>query len=626
MCRIVGYWDFNKRHTSHISEMKNQMIHGGPDDHGEYIEQDSNLEFGHRRLSIIDLSNMAHQPMIIQNHIIIFNGEIYNYKEIRNELSILGYKFNSNSDTEVILNSYIQWGEKCVRKFDGIWSFAIRDRTNNTIFLSRDRNGVKPLYWYFDDNIFMFSSELKALSVHPKFNNTIDKNSLKEFFRYGYIGKSHSIFNNCFKLEAATNLIIDHKKNIKITPYFNREKSFINKIDYTENEILEKAKKHLTKSILSRTVSDVKFGVFLSGGNDSSLVSAILKENQYDFETFTIGFDEAKYNESTIAKKISNHLSIKNNSFLCNISEAKDIIPKIPLIYDEPFGDSSAIPMLLLSKFTSNFVKVALSSDGGDEQFYGYNRYLLTNNRYKYYKYKHNKLFYNILNQFQNKTILKIINSIHSPNISLEKYLRIKQSLKENTFENIYKSDLSIFKEEELVQLTNNRYQEEADFKNILDFNTNMQCFDLIHYLTDDILVKTDRASMNFGLEVRDPLLQSELIEFSSSIPMKYKYKNLQKKYILKELLKQYLPSDIINLPKKGFSVPLFQWFNSDQYLKELLCDELSSDSLKNDLNINYSYVQKLLKSFLHGNSVVIYKLWLILMYKLWKDQWAKIY
>ena len=622
MCRIIGSWDFTKKiDKQKFSTMVDSLRHGGPDDSGVYYED--TLAFGHRRLSIIDLSNLAHQPMISKekNYILIFNGELYNYQQIRKELMALGHIFFSNSDTEVVLNSYIQWGEKCVDKFDGMWAFAIRDINKNIIFLCRDRLGVKPLYWYFDENIFMFGSELKSFKKHPSFKKSINQDALYFYFKYGYIGDDKTIFSHCNKLEAGTFLTINNNKEIEQTTYYTPDKDYHQNSQLPHIDILPKTKELLTQSILSRTVSDVGFGVFLSGGNDSSLVTAILKEHNYDFDTFTIGFDETQFDEAKAAKKISEHLGVKNHTLVCTASDLKALIKDIIKVYDEPFADSSAIPTMLLCKYTAQHVKVALSADGGDEQFYGYKRYQLTKSRYSIYNKKRSPYIYKFLNSFNDKAILSTIN-LAKKNMSMEKYLRIKQSMKNPNIENIYKTDISIFKDQELASLMGRGIIEEKIFIDSISHEENMQLYDLKKYLKDDILVKTDRASMRFGLEVREPLLGKELVSFTASLPLEYKYKNGNNKAIMKELLESYLPKEIIHSTKKGFSIPLEKWFLQDHVLKQMLVDELSSESLKSDGYINYEYVQSLLHEFLNNNSIVIYKLWLILIYKLWKDEW----
>ncbi|MFC1671456.1 asparagine synthase (glutamine-hydrolyzing) [Spirochaetota bacterium] len=386
MCRITGFIDPNYNGSYKIEKtavsMRDTMIYGGPDDGGLHFDKNIGLALCHRRLSIIDLSNLGHQPMEFDNLVITFNGEVYNFKDIREDLEKEGYKFESNSDTEVVLKAFHRWGIKCVHKFRGMWAFAIWNKTEKEIILCRDRVGVKPLYWYYKDSLFMFSSELKAFHQHPKFHKEIDELSLSLFFQYGYINAPHSIFKNTYKLEPGHFLIFKNG-NIKKEKYWTLEDYFNKGADERdkwlkkgENEVADELEHILTKSFKLRMVSDVPVGVFLSGGIDSSLVTALLqKEFTTPLKTFTIGFHEKKYNEAEWAKKVSMHLGTDHTELYCTPKEAYNVIPKLPELYDEPFGDSSAIPTLLVSQLAKRDVKVSLSADGGDEQFYGYERY-----------------------------------------------------------------------------------------------------------------------------------------------------------------------------------------------------------------------------------------------------------
>ncbi|MCX6723491.1 MAG: asparagine synthase (glutamine-hydrolyzing), partial [Candidatus Staskawiczbacteria bacterium] len=388
MCGIIGIRDFrNKISPQILSKMTDILSYRGPDDSGIYIDEKNNVGFGHRRLSILDLSSAGHQPMSDDNENIwvTFNGEIYNFKEIRKELENKGHRFKSNSDTEVIVKSYEEWGIEAVKKYRGMFAFAIWDKTKEKLFLVRDRAGVKPLYYYHKDNLFLFSSELKSFHQHPKFEKEINFDALALFLQFGYILAPHTIFQDAYKLNPGHYLEIDKNGSLKEIKYWDITDYYLEKpINKPEDEIEKELEQILIESFNYRMVSDVPVGVFLSGGIDSSLVAALLQTNSKNsIKTFTIGFNEKEYNEAPYAKKIARHLKTDHNEIYCTSKDALEIIPKLSEIYDEPFGDSSSIPTYLVSKFARQQVKVALSADAGDELFCGYSRYELLNNYYK---------------------------------------------------------------------------------------------------------------------------------------------------------------------------------------------------------------------------------------------------
>ena len=359
--------------------MINGLDHRGPDASGFkiHVNDDCIVALGHTRLSIIDISNNGKQPMEFGDLSISYNGEIYNYLEIRRELKDLGHRFKSQTDTEVILHSYAEWGEKCVNKFIGMFAFAIYDKKRRQLFLCRDRAGAKPLYYYFENNVFLFSSELKTFHCHPSFKKRININALSEYMDFGFIPSPYSIFKKCHKLSGGHTLLYElNSKQININQYWDVTE-FYNKpkINIPYNDAKEKLLEILISSFKYRLVSDVPVGLFLSGGYDSSAVAAILQNNlTKKLKTFTIGFNEGT-NEANYAKKIAKYLNTDHIEYYCTTKDAQDIIHRLPLYFDEPFADSSAIPTILLSQIARNSVKVALSADAGDEIFAGYNHY-----------------------------------------------------------------------------------------------------------------------------------------------------------------------------------------------------------------------------------------------------------
>jgi asparagine synthase (glutamine-hydrolysing) len=368
--------------------MRDTLVHGGPDDAGIFIDKDFPVALGHRRLSILDLSSLGHQPMDFENLVITYNGEVYNFKEIRKELEKEGYKFISNSDTEVILKAFHRWGFSAVHKFRGMFASALWDKKDKRLILCRDRIGVKPLYYYYKNGLFMFASELKAFHKHPKFEKRLNLTGLSLYLKYGYIPAPYSIFENVYKLKPGHFLVLDQKGNIEEFPYWKVEDYFLKGkeekdkwLKRSEEELAQELEEILTESFKLRLVSDVPVGMFLSGGIDSSTVCALLSKEGIKLKTFTIGFYEKEYSEAGYAKKVAEYLGTEHTELYFTPKEAFEIIPKLPEIYDEPFGDSSAIPTYLVSRLARSQVKVSLSADGGDEQFCGYTRYWVISDR-----------------------------------------------------------------------------------------------------------------------------------------------------------------------------------------------------------------------------------------------------
>ena len=622
MCGIVGIWDYkNKIRKEILERMRDTLVHRGSDDQGIFIDEKNNIGFGHQRLSIIDLSEAGHQPMIDEDLVIVFNGEIYNFKEIRKELENKRYKFKSNSDTEVILKSYQEWGKGAIAKFRGMFSFAILNKENGKLILCRDRAGVKPLYYYFDGSLFIFASEIKAIISHPKVEKELNFDGLALFLQFGYIPEPHSIFKNIYKLEPGHFLEIDEKRNIKKEKYWDVIDFYLKGVQkINEQEAVDELENILIDSFKLRLVSDVPVGIFLSGGVDSSLVAALLAKNtNYPLKTFTIGFQEQEYNESERAKKIAGYLGIEHYEILCTEKEAIDIIPKLPEIYDEPFGDSSAIPTYLLSKFVKNYVKVSLSADAGDEIFCGYGHYKLINDIFRGINAVP-AIFLNPVFLSQGAKLGNLF--LKRPN--LQNRIRKMNKAIENkkNLEQVFTTINSHWLKDEISELLIKNFSFSKtffdDFNRIknLDLITQMQAVDFKTYLPSDFLTKIDRATMAVGLEGRDPLLDQNIIEYAARLPLKFKYPN---KYILKKILNKYLPKELFERPKKGFAAPMDIWFKGR--LKPLLEEYLNPQRISRDNIFNSQIISKELVSFEKG-SASINRLWLILIFQIWKEKW----
>ena len=616
MCGIAGFIDFNKKlGYSNLKKMTDILFHRGPDGAGYECYQNSfaNIGLGHRRLAIIDLSSQGNQPMTRGDYVVTFNGEIYNYKEIKEELQKLGHQFSGNSDTEVLLNSFIEWGEKAVSRFNGMFSFGILNQKTKKFFLFRDRAGVKPLYYYYENGQFLFSSELKSFMVTDGFSKRISAKGLNTFFQYGYIPTPLSIFENTYKLKQGHYLEIDLKsRNFNETCYWNIEEYLdYPKVKYSEEEILENTESILKSSFNYRMVADVPVGVFLSGGYDSSLVTAILQKDRTEkIDTFTIGFENEKYNEAAHAKKVAQHLGTNHTEYFCKEREAMEIVPNLPEIYDEPFGDSSAIPTTLVSKIASKYVKVVLSADGGDEQFVGYTRHV-----------KALKLasLMNKMGSSSNKVFGNLLKTLNSHG----NYHRISNIMKDGRIGSIpLFQTQTLFNKGRRKLLGPNYLDTEIQLPSTKDLNS-LFTTEYLQFMQDDILVKVDRATMASSIEGREPFLDYRIAEWSMQLPVESKYKENTLKYLLKKITHKYIPKSIMERPKQGFGVPIHDWLRGD--LSDIYNEFLGDNSLKMHGLFDSSFVrdQKLKYINKHKLSNPSF-IWNLIVFQMWYNKWLK--
>lgn len=643
MCGIVGIRDFKNRINQElVIRMRDTLMHRGPDDAGVFVDGDFGVGLGQRRLSIIDLSEKGHQPMKTEdgNLVIVFNGEIYNFQEIKKELEAKGCEFFSDSDTEVVLKSYQEWGSDCVKKFRGMFAFGIWDKRKQELVLIRDRAGVKPLYYYFNNGLFIFASEPKAIISHPLVRKEIDFEALGKYLQLAYIPAPQSIFKNIFKLEPGHILILNKNQKIIKAKYWDVNDFYLKQLSEAKPPKVEEAEEEmeriLTESFKLRMVADVEVGHFLSGGLDSSLVAGILtnKLGFNNLKTFTIGFNDEKLNEARHAKKIAEYLGTDHNELYCGEKEAMEIVPKLPEIYDEPFGDHSGIPTYLVAKFTRQFVKVSLSADAGDETFCGYDRYPVIDSIYKKFQKIPGFLMapaLNILNILSPEALGLIL-----PNqiITRKKIYKLRRKI--SKLKEIAKNpaDLISFylllgfgfwKEPELSGLfqfskVSQRVFTKDGSLQKLDNLSRMQAFDYKTYLPDDILVKVDRATMANSLEGRDPLLDHKIIEYAAQLPIDYKYYREQSKYILRKILYKYVPKELLERPKQGFTIPLEKWLRGD--LKYLLDNYLDKERIKKEGIFNPEIIETEKKKFLEKNIDYAEHLWLLIAFEMWKERW----
>jgi len=637
MCGIVGFIS-RHREESTLKNMVKTQQHRGPDDNGIYIDEKTGVHLGHNRLSIQDTSSHAHQPFVssCNNYTIIFNGEVYNFKEIQAELKKLGHIFLSNSDTEVILYAYKEWGIESVHKFIGMFAFVIYDQIKEKLFLLRDRAGVKPLYYYVKEETFLFSSELKSFHQYPNFSKDINKEILPFYFQFAYIPSPHTIYNDCFKLKPAHYLEYNLKTHAyTIHKYWDlNDFYFMDKFNKDEKEIVQDIEELLVDSCQLRMVSDVPVGLFLSGGYDSSTVTSMLSNNQKEqLSTYTIGFEEKELNEANDAKKIATLLGTKHKERYCTKKELLSLIDELSFYYDEPFADDSALPTMLVSKLAKEDVTVALSADGGDEVFFGYSKYFALKSmielRSSKVKYSILKFTINILNEqtisFLNTLLPK---SKKQANIAM-KFNKFKSMINAKTKKEMFIRASSKVESDFLDKiLSNGKFKnfETTEFHEFskleqLDKLDQMMAIDYKTFMVDDVLCKVDRASMSVSLEGREPLLDHRLAQYMARVPVELKYKQNKGKYLLREVLKKYIPTNITDKPKAGFTVPLKSWLLNE--LKETAIEALESDILKVDAIFKEKELQKITNELKKNKIENPTFIWMVIIYVQWRIKWS---
>lgn len=630
MCGIVGFCDFGKKSSKeHLESMMGAIAHRGPDAHGHLYHrlEDVTVGLGHQRLSILDLSDEGLQPMQFEHLDIIYNGEVYNFAEIQEELKGLGYTFHSHSDTEVILKAYHCWGVDALEKFNGMFAIALLDKRDETLTLIRDRAGIKPLYWYHRDGLFMFASELKSFHQHPSFHKEINKDVLAQYLRNGYILQPYSIFKSTQQLKAAHILKLDLKtQTIQKERYWSVSEWYEKpELILTDEEAIDKTEAILKTAFNYRMVSDVPVGIFLSGGYDSSLVTALLQSDREEkINTFSIGFRENGYDEAPHAKIVAKYLGTEHHEYYCSHQDALDIIPKLADIYDEPFGDTSVIPTVLVSQLAREKVTVSLSADGGDEIFAGYDNYAITaslHHKLKKMPYGARSVFSNVMQKIETENIPL---TDHLYNFDT-RYEKLKKLLKAKHCGELlkYRSELSTSSQlEKLLMFPVNEFKTafDSDCSKIDDCIAQMLMIDYQTYMADNILTKVDRATMSVGLEGREPFLDYNIIEFAAQLPSYFKYRDGEQKWILKQITHKYLPESIMNRPKMGFAPPITEWFRDE--LKAYFMEYLSYERLSKEGLFNAHEVVKLRDNYLAGKKVSVKKLWFILMFELWYEKW----
>ena len=617
MCGIAGFIDLSKQTSSEVLVgMRDSLSHRGPDAAGEYFLDSDVFSLGlaHRRLSIIDTSSLSNQPVHFEHLSIVFNGEIYNYKELKEKLTSAGYSFKTNSDTEVVLLSFHAWNVKALTYFKGMFSLTIFDRLAQKLYLIRDRFGVKPLYYFLDNDLLLFGSELKPLYVHPRYKKELNTKSVWYFFQYGNIPSPHSIFNQTYKVEPGTIVTIDcNTLQLEKNTFWSPEQAF-QKVPLSIS--FEEAKRHtqelLFDSINLRMVADVPVGLFLSGGYDSATTAACLTKTHKNLKTFTVAVPEAGLNEGPKAKQIADFLGSTHTEITCDLHEALQVIPLLPTIYDEPFADSSAIPTYLVAKHAVNSVKVALSADGGDELFAGYNRYL-------YYSRIPNAVRY--LPNWVGSSVANSIGAIGLTGLKAQRVQKFARLLSDFSVESYMHAMTTSMSNDQLNKLFNQGIiPENLPFFQGRSPLATMLLNDSVNYLPNDILLKVDRATMAVGLEGREPFLDHELYEFLAQVPDHFKCDGKDTKILLKHIAHDLLPPDLMQGPKKGFAIPISAWMRD--YLKSELLDFIEPRFLKEQGIFKATELAREVKSFLNGNDTNSLFIWYYFSFQSWYKQW----
>lgn len=633
MCGITGIWAHNidkDRIRRELMESVATLRHRGPDDEGIWLNE-SGIGFGHTRLSILDLSALGHQPMISRDrrYAIVFNGEIYNFAEIRAELEDVGHTFSGTGDTEVILQAFGEWGPDAVRRFIGMFAIALWDEHDQTLQLFRDRVGVKPLYFGWDGSVLIFGSELKALRAFRHWSPSIDTSSLGEFLQYGYISEDRTIFEGISKLKPGHRLSLRPGKQPVITQYWRASDNLNLDISGSDADIEVRLEALLVDAFRYRMVSDVPVGVFLSGGVDSSLVTALLaKHHEQNIRTFTIGFGEGSHDESRWAKKVAAHCGTNHTEYILGVNEALDIAKDWGRLFDEPFGDSSGIPTLLVSRLASNDVKVVLSADGGDEVFSGYDVYTSVLTRTAQLA-RIPKWIGKVLSappratspRLAKRRVVGSIIPTSKRGSLLRKLDRLRKMLSEPTPGRLMDIYLSYWQPEEIRQLIGQYDQPRANADSYPGLPaTQMSLWDFQHYLPEDILTKVDRTTMAVSIEGREPLLDHRVIEFGLSLPLHLRRGELGTKHILKSILYKNVPRTLVDRPKQGFAIPLDSWLKTD--LKDLVADYLSESRIESAGLLDNEIVQRVVKNFYAGDNTLGSPLWFLLAFEMWREQW----
>jgi asparagine synthase (glutamine-hydrolysing) len=636
MCGIVGYavgkgdvepW------AADLAGAVAALHHRGPDDEGRWFAPGREVGLGHRRLSILDLSPLGHQPMVSAcgNWVMVFNGEVYNFKEIRAALEPLGHRFAGTGDSEVILAAFAQWGPEAVNRFIGMFAIALWDRQRRELHLIRDRLGVKPLYYRWDGQVLCFGSELKALRAFRAWAAEIEPDALNDYLRYKYINDPRSIYRQVFKLPPAHRLVLDGRGRLQVHRYWNVLDQAGRRHGRCEEGLADELEALMIDAFRYRMIADVPVGVFLSGGIDSSVLAAVLqKHGGQKLKTFTIGFDEARYDESPFAGAVAAHLGTDHHCRILNEGRAKELLPLWGDLYDEPFADASGIATLMVSRFAAEQVKVVLSADGGDELFSGYEGYTAMLSQWRWIKdvpqrlrdftaAACNGLGLAHLDSFFAARSGAAVGQLVAPVLS--RVAKFGARVDSRGVGELFDRATGLFARDDLARLTGRGTptRELADRYPGLD-GEKLCLWDLHNYMPGDVLVKVDRATMAASIEGREPLIDHRLVEFAFSLPFGMRRGALGAKHLLKRVLYRYVPRALVERPKRGFAVPVERWLAGD--LRGIVDEHLEPQRIAQQGLFDPRMVRDYVKRLDAGDPSVRERVWSLVAFQMWHRRW----
>ena len=641
MCGIAGFVDFAPAPEAALigraNTMADALMHRGPDAGASWADPNAGFATGHRRLSIVDLTAAGAQPMVSQSgrFVISYNGEVYNAAEIRPELQSKGYVFRGHSDTEVILEACAEWGvDATVRRLIGMFAFALWDRREHRLWLVRDRLGIKPLYWGQFGKLLLFGSELKALRAHPGWPAEINRDAIASFVRFNYIPAPHSIYRGINKLPPGAILEVNSAAEPRITRFWTLDdvvqQARRSPFKGSDDEAEEALATLLGDAVERRMIADVPLGAFLSGGIDSSTVVALMQsKSPRPVRTFSIGFQEEEYNEAHHAKAIAHHLGTDHTELYVTHDEARDVIPRLSEIYDEPFADSSQIPTYLISALTRRYVTVALSGDGGDELFCGYNRYFHALSIRPYLS---------TLPHWLRRTGSGLIRAVPAATWNRAQRLVPSRMRLPNIGDKLHKlANVMILDEDQTYLQLLSHFHQPNDIVNggseppsiigspeakrvVPDYVERMQYLDTLTYLPDDILTKVDRASMSVALEARVPIIDHRVVELAWRFPERMRFRDGKSKWILRRVLRRFVPDTLTDRPKMGFGVPVDHWLRGP--LRDWAENLLSESALTRDGLFNSEVIRTRWTAHLEGRENWQYSLWTIITMQAWLENY----